>query len=139
MRSLLEASQNAPALGVVLGATRPLELAGLRLLWSQRPTRPWDKLGEVRTVAADITNEAEVGQVFEGISRVDHVIIAAGTIVNGRIVNRAFDIKQPDPQNPKHMIPLTKGKILLEAEGSEIWFRNIKIKPLKAKQNGSPK
>jgi len=45
------------------------------------------ELGEVRTVAADITNEAEVGQVFEGISRVDHVVIAAGTIVNGRIVD----------------------------------------------------
>ena len=45
------------------------------------------ELGEVRTVAADITNEAAVGQVFEGISRVDHVVIAAGTIVNGRIVD----------------------------------------------------
>src|SRR5262245_42464964 len=44
-------------------------------------------LGEVRTVAADITNEAEVEQVFEEISRVDHVIIAAGTIVNSRIVD----------------------------------------------------
>ena len=44
------------------------------------------ELGEVRTVAADITNEAAVGQVFEGISRVDHVVVAAGTIVNGRIV-----------------------------------------------------
>jgi NAD(P)-dependent dehydrogenase (short-subunit alcohol dehydrogenase family) len=44
------------------------------------------ELGEVRTVAADIANEAAVGQVFEGISRVDHVVVAAGTIVNGRIV-----------------------------------------------------
>ena len=45
------------------------------------------ELGEVRTVAADITNEAAVGQVFEGISHVDHVVVAAGTIVNGRIVD----------------------------------------------------
>src|SRR5712691_9031603 len=45
------------------------------------------ELGEARIIAADITNEAAVGQVFEGISRVDHVIIAAGTIINGRIVN----------------------------------------------------
>ena len=55
-------------------------------------------------------------------------------VVNGRIVNRAFDIKQPDPETPKRMIPLTKGRILLEAEGAEIWFRNVKIKPLKAEQ-----
>ena len=51
-------------------------------------------------------------------------------LVNGRIVNTAWDIKQPDPQNPAHMIPLKSGRILLEAEGSEIWFRDVRIKPL---------
>ncbi len=51
-------------------------------------------------------------------------------LVNGRIVNTAWDIKRPDPQNPFHMIPLKSGRILLEAEGAEIWFRNVKIKPL---------
>jgi NAD(P)-dependent dehydrogenase (short-subunit alcohol dehydrogenase family) len=45
------------------------------------------QLGEVRTVVADITHETEVGQVFEGLSRVDHVVVAAGTIQNGRIVD----------------------------------------------------
>ena len=45
------------------------------------------QLGEVRTVVADITHEADVGQVFEGLSRVDHVVVAAGTIQNGRIVD----------------------------------------------------
>lgn len=44
-------------------------------------------LGEVRTVAADITDEAAVGQVFEGLSHVDHVLISAGTIINGRIID----------------------------------------------------
>jgi hypothetical protein len=51
-------------------------------------------------------------------------------LVNGRIVNTAHDIKQPDPQNPSQMIPLKSGHILLEAEGSEIWFRDVKIKRL---------
>jgi len=51
-------------------------------------------------------------------------------LVNGRIVNTAWDIKQPDPQNPARMIPLKSGHILLEAEGSEIWFRDVRIKPL---------
>jgi NAD(P)-dependent dehydrogenase (short-subunit alcohol dehydrogenase family) len=45
------------------------------------------QLGEVRTVVADITHEADVGQVFEGLSCVDHVVVAAGTIQNGRIVD----------------------------------------------------
>ena len=53
-------------------------------------------------------------------------------IVNGRIVNTAHDIRRPDPNNPSHMIPLTSGRILLEAEGSEIWFRDIRVKPLAA-------
>jgi NAD(P)-dependent dehydrogenase (short-subunit alcohol dehydrogenase family) len=50
-------------------------------------TQAQRQLGEVRTVTADITNEAEVAQVFEGLSRVDHVVVAAGTIINGRIVD----------------------------------------------------
>jgi NAD(P)-dependent dehydrogenase (short-subunit alcohol dehydrogenase family) len=45
------------------------------------------ELGEVRTVPADITDEVAVRQVFEGLSRVDHVLISAGTIINGRIVD----------------------------------------------------
>ena len=51
-------------------------------------------------------------------------------IINGRIVNNARDIQRPDPNDPSRMIPLTSGRILLEAEGSEIWFRDIRIKPL---------
>jgi hypothetical protein len=53
-------------------------------------------------------------------------------IVNGRIVNRAVQLRQPDPQAPHRMIELRKGRIALEAEGAEIWFRNIKIRPLQA-------
>jgi hypothetical protein len=51
-------------------------------------------------------------------------------LVNGRIVNNARDLQRPDPKDPSHLIPLTSGRILLEAEGSEIWFRDIRIKPL---------
>ena len=56
----------------------------------------------------------------------------ATQLVNGRIINHARDIQQPDPNNPAHMIPLKSGKILLEAEdSSEIWFRNVRVKPIK--------
>jgi len=51
-------------------------------------------------------------------------------LVNGRIVNSARDIERPDPRDPTRMIPLKSGRILLEAEGAEIWFRDIRIKPL---------
>jgi NAD(P)-dependent dehydrogenase (short-subunit alcohol dehydrogenase family) len=35
----------------------------------------------------DITDEDAVGKVFAGLSRVDHVLISAGTLRNGAIVN----------------------------------------------------
>ena len=56
--TLLEVARHAPALGAVLGADSPRSLAALRLLWSQRPTRPWDRLGEVKT-AFDLAGSAE--------------------------------------------------------------------------------
>jgi len=46
-------------------------------------------------------------------------------IVNGRLVNSLFDIQQPDLQNPGQFIRLDRGKIALEVEWAEVWFRNI--------------
>jgi hypothetical protein len=56
VRNLLDAGQTAPALGAVLGAERPRALSALRLLWSLRPSRPWDRCGPAVTafeLAAD--------------------------------------------------------------------------------------
>ncbi len=39
--------------------------------------------------------------------------------VNGKLVNRAHDLT------------FTKGKLLFQTEGAEIWYRNIKLTPLK--------
>lgn len=50
VRNLLDAGQNAPALGRVLGTDNVANLAALRLLWSLRPTRPWDRCGDPLTV-----------------------------------------------------------------------------------------
>jgi hypothetical protein len=60
----------------------------------------------------------------------EHEVILNGNdatqLVNGRIV------QQPDPNNPAHMISMKSGKILLEAQdSSEIWFRNVRIRPIK--------
>jgi hypothetical protein len=54
--NLLDAGYNAPALGRLLGTDNVPNLAALRLLWSLRPTRPWDRCGDpwvVFDVAAD--------------------------------------------------------------------------------------
>jgi hypothetical protein len=51
-------------------------------------------------------------------------------IVNGRTVNVASMLQQPDPQNAGKFIPLTRGKIAIEIEFAEIWFRRIEVKAL---------
>ncbi len=68
----------------------------------------------------------------DGWNSVDVILRGDQTthLVNGRIVNHARDIQQPDPANPSRMIPLKSGRILLEAEGSEIWFRDVRVKGL---------
>jgi len=51
-------------------------------------------------------------------------------IVNGRTVNAASKIEQPDPQNAGQFIPLRRGKIAIEVEFAEIWFRRIEVRSL---------
>jgi hypothetical protein len=50
VRNLLDAGNNAPTLGRILGTNNVRNLAALRLLWSLRPTRPWDRCGDPLTV-----------------------------------------------------------------------------------------
>jgi hypothetical protein len=49
-----------PALGEALGVNDPLGLTQLRLLWSLRPTRPWDRCGPATTVF-ELAGHAERG------------------------------------------------------------------------------
>jgi len=51
-------------------------------------------------------------------------------LVNGRAVMRAWNLKQPDSQDPSKWIALDHGRILLQAEGAEVWYRNIQVKLL---------
>lgn len=43
-------------------------------------------VGNVRTVVADVTDEASVNRIFEGLDRVDHIFITAGSLVVGKIL-----------------------------------------------------
>ena len=54
----------------------------------------------------------------------------ATQLVNGRIVNILTNIQQPDTANAGQFLPLTKGKIGIEIEFAEIWYRRIEVKPL---------
>ena len=51
-------------------------------------------------------------------------------LVNGRIVNVLRNLEQGDPQNAGQFLPIAKGRIGIEIEFAEIWFRRIDVKPL---------
>jgi hypothetical protein len=55
---------------------------------------------------------------------------SATQIVNGKVNNALTNAKAPDPTNPSQMISVSKGKILLQAEGAEVWFRNVEVQTL---------
>jgi hypothetical protein len=52
-------------------------------------------------------------------------------VVNGTVVNRVTNMKDGDGN------PLTSGRIALQAEGAEVWYRNLRIKPLGASGVGA--
>ncbi len=51
-------------------------------------------------------------------------------LINGKVVNRCTNMCRPDPNDANHTVPLTRGRILLQAEGAEVLYRNIEIKDL---------
>ena len=58
------------------------------------------------------------------------VICAGDTathIVNGQVVNRLINSRKRDGDG---VAPLTKGRIQLQSEGAEVFYRNIEIRPL---------
>lgn len=50
--------------------------------------------------------------------------------VNSKPSSRMWNIRHINPQNPNEVKPLTKGRILLQAEATEILYRNIMIKEI---------
>jgi hypothetical protein len=51
-------------------------------------------------------------------------------LVNGITVNTIVNLEQPDPKNPGQYVALTRGKVAIEIEYAEIWYRRFEIKPL---------
>ena len=102
VRNLLDAGQTAPALGSLLATENVDNLAALRLLWSLRPTRPWDRCGEALTVfdlAADPHHADLLGHVPDLLlwhAELDWLLAVAGV---------------PEPQ-PAHILFCVRGVLL---------------------------
>jgi Domain of Unknown Function (DUF1080) len=61
-------------------------------------------------------------------------VIAQGSttkhILNGHVVNRGENIRFSDAEKPGTIAPVTKGRIALEIEAAEIFFRKVEIRAL---------
>jgi hypothetical protein len=51
-------------------------------------------------------------------------------VLNGHVVNRGQKIRFTDPKNPAGSTPVTRGRIALEIEAAELYFRNVEIRDL---------
>jgi len=76
--------------GIGLAAARLAQEAGAEVtIVGRSPDRlklAQESLGGARAVEADITDTAAIGRAFEGLDRVDHVLVSAGTLKNGALV-----------------------------------------------------
>lgn len=103
-------------------------LSGLglnELGWSEQPEKSannsaWRMVKDGNFECLDGWNTVEV--IWQG-DRAAH-------IVNGRCVNVISHLQRPDPRNKGEFIPLTRGKIAVQIEYAEIWYRRIDIRPL---------
>jgi hypothetical protein len=54
----------------------------------------------------------------------------AAHLVNGRVVNVLSQLQQPDPEHAGQYLPLTRGKLAIELEFAEIWYRRFEVRSL---------
>jgi len=70
--------------------------------------------------------EVEGWNTAEVIARGDNTV----HILNGKVVNKGKKIRLVDPKDPTKSTPVTRGRIALEIEAAEIYFRNVELRML---------
>jgi hypothetical protein len=66
----------------------------------------------------------------EVVARGDTVV----HLLNGQVVNPARNVRLVEPGKPGVARPITRGRIALEIEAAEIYFRNVEIQALEDSQ-----
>jgi hypothetical protein len=87
---LLEAGETSPSLGRLIGRD-PVALAQLRLLWSLRPRRPWDRFGSALTAyeVADQFDSVEILSAYPDLLLLAEVPALPLILANGEKSARA--------------------------------------------------
>lgn len=68
----------------------------------------------------------------DGWNRVDLICRGgeAAVLVNGHLVNRCSNMERRDPSDPDGWLPLARGRVLLEFEATEMFYRDIEVRTL---------
>jgi hypothetical protein len=51
-------------------------------------------------------------------------------ILNGRVMSKGTGVRLVDPDRPGAPRPVTRGRIAMEIEAAELYFRNVEIRLL---------
>jgi len=127
LRDLIEAGETAPALGEVLGIEDTEALAHLRLLWSQRASRPWDRHAQADTVfdlAGDPSEQELLGRFPDLLLRhtlparfaddAAHILLcSSGVVLRGVVFTRP----------PRTVEVMGRpGRYEMIVDGHRLWF-----------------
>ncbi len=82
-------------------------------------------IGYQKRLPGDI--EIEGWNTIEVITKGDTTV----HMLNGHVVNEGRNIRFTDPEKPGTTQPVTRGRIALEIEAAEIYFRKVEIRELK--------
>jgi hypothetical protein len=145
VRDLLAAGQTAPELGRVLGTDDPGELARLRLLWSLRPRRPWDRCGDAET-AFGLASTASGGRILaahpdlllyrsaptsrkRGVETVEIVVSGRGITIAGKLFTESVRTIEVRPAANGSILIIGDERINVSGDGDalgmeiERWMR----------------
>ncbi len=97
---------------------------------------PWDSRYTTQKLNPNPTRANRLGNIahdhVEGWNRVDLYVLGATSVhvVNGKVVMVLFNSRLPLPDGGT--TPLTRGRLQLQSEGAEIFYRDIRWRPLDA-------
>lgn len=98
---------------------------------SDAKEKQYQEMGEAYTQTNGRIVKGDTHDSLDDWNTVEVVVNGADEVVhlvNGKVNNRGTNLRQPDPNDPNKTVPLAQGRIVLQAEGAEVFYRNVEIK-----------